>query len=78
MSIPNLSAKYYSRGDVALMINQLFDTLVLDGVIEKTSGYLTFIENHPVWYQLFLDNNGTEHRITIMLDKDRRKKGEAQ
>lgn len=69
MSISNLSAKYYSRVDVAMMINQLFDTLVLDEVIKKSSGYLTFIEDSPVWYQLFLDNNGNEHRITIILEK---------
>ena len=71
MNIPNLAAKYYSRTDVALMIHQLFDTLVHDGVIEKSSGYLTFIENSPVWYQLFLDKEGTEHRITIMLEKEK-------
>lgn len=70
MKIPDMSAKYYSRTDVALMINQIFDTLVRDEVIEKSCGYLTFIETSPVWYQLLLDKNGAEHRITIMLEKE--------
>ena len=75
MNIPDLSAKYYSRADVALIINQLFDTLVRDKIIKKSCGHLTFIENSPVWFQLFLDKNGNEHRITIMLEK---KKGEEE